>query len=239
MRLTSTRRLPARTYIQSAFGLLFGFEVFELIVAELGQLVVSLGRADTILVHSTRDLGRVVKCLVGSGREEDKQHTRLVFTVLTNDLGQCINDGPSCKLSLEAVGLGQLGICLALALVLALALASLTVAELEHLVHTVGLPYTAPLDVSMSCVCACVRACAHLHAFEHLDGMLQRQVGELLVEPSHENVVSTRTLGIIVNGLFVLLAQHESECLDELVHAFLGAAPQRRSAQTNVGWSMS
>ncbi len=58
--------LPARTYIQSAFGLLFGFEVFELIVAELGQLVVSLGRADTILVHSTRDLGRVVKCLVGS-----------------------------------------------------------------------------------------------------------------------------------------------------------------------------
>jgi hypothetical protein len=61
--------------------------------------------------------------------------------------------------------------------------------------------------------------------------MLQRQVRELLVEPAHENVVSTRTLGVIVNGLLVLLAQHESECLDELVHALLGAAPQRRSAR--------
>jgi hypothetical protein len=68
-----------RTYIQSAFRLLFGFQVFELVVAELGQLVVSLGRADAILVHSARDLGRVVKCLVGSGgREKERQAAHTV-----------------------------------------------------------------------------------------------------------------------------------------------------------------
>jgi hypothetical protein len=69
---------------------------------------------------------------------------------------------------------------------------------------------------------------ANLDAFEHLERFVEGEVGELLIEPAQEDVVSPRAVGVLQDGLLVLLAEHESQGLDELVHPLLRAARQGR-----------
>jgi hypothetical protein len=57
--------------------------MLQLIIAELGQLVVGLGRTDAVLVHRARYLGRVVECLVSSGTRGERN------TACVSVFGEC------------------------------------------------------------------------------------------------------------------------------------------------------